>query len=335
MAVAIALVAVGVVLLAYASDAFVLGAARLAAALDVDAVVVGALVIGFGTGMPELLVSGLAAGRGSLDAAIGNVVGSNLANLTLVLGTAALVTPALVSHRILRREAPISVAAVALLALLAQNGLERAEAAVLLLALAIATAATLVAVRPRVPDVVDVATADEDAEERSDQAAFAGEVTDFIEEEGAASWSVRREVVRLLSGLTGTVAAAYLLVTGALEIADRAGLSEGIVGLTIVGMGTSLPELVTAVQGARRGEADLVVGNVLGSNVFNALAVGGAAGLIGPGPLPGAVTGVPTVAMVVVSLVAWGFLRLGYEVRRWEGGVLLATYAAVLTVTAL
>ena len=335
MALAVLLVLVGVVLLAYASDHFVLGAARLAAALDVDPVVVGALVIGFGTGTPELLVSGLAAGRGSLDAAVGNVVGSNLANLTLVLGTAALVTPALVSRRILRREAPISVAAVVLVAVLAQGGLDRAEAAVLLVGLVAAAGATLVAVRPRPPQVTDLAAAAEAAEERAHQAAFAEEITEFIEEAPGAEPSLRREVVRLVLGLIGTVAGAYLLVTGALEIADRAGLSEGVVGITIVGIGTSLPELVTAVQGARRGEADLVVGNVLGSNLFNSLAVAGMAGMIGPGPLPVAVTGLPAVAMVVVALAAWGFLRLGYELRRWEGGVLLATYGAVLVATAL
>ena len=319
------LVAVGVVVLARGADAFVVSAARLAVTLNLSPVVVGAVVVGFGTGAPELLVSSLAAARGSVDLAAGNVVGSNLANLTLVLGVAGVVARPETLPRVVRREAPLSLATVAVFGLLLQEGLTRREGAVLLAVLVGAVLLMLRATEDGAP-TVEPATAE-----------FVEELEERIEEPGeddlgdVVAASTSRDVFRVVIGLAATVAGAQLLVTGAQRIATDVGLSGGFVGLTLVAVGTSLPELVTAVQSARRGETALLAGNVLGSNVFNSTAVAGTAALIGPGAIADSgLTVVGAVSMVVVAALAWLFLGLGGRLRRWEAVVLLAVYGATL-----
>lgn len=318
----------GLVVLARGADAFVLGAARLAVAMRLSPIVVGAVVIGFGTGAPELLVSSVAAARGSLDLALGNVVGSNMANLTLVLGVAGIIARPAVVPRVVRREAPLALSAVLLLGFLLQGGLERWEGAVLLAAL---LAALLVMVRgTETPTVVDQSEAAPTAE-------FVGEVEEFIEESGeddltdVVAASKTRDIVRVVLGLVATVAGAQVLVIGAQRTAEEFGLSGGLVGVTLVAIGTSLPELVTAIQSARRGETALLAGNVLGSNIFNCTAVAGTAALIGPGPLNDSdLTVVATGAMVAIAILAWLVLGLGGRLRRWEGVLLVSVYAVSL-----
>lgn len=323
----------GLAILAKGADAFVVGAARLAVTLRISPVVVGAVVIGFGTGAPELLVSASAAARGSLDIAAGNVVGSNLANLTLVLGVAGLIARPRTVPRVVRREAPVMLASVALLALLIQGGLSRTEGAVLLVALGAAVALLLLATGPA-PEDSGV------AEEAAAMTEFTDEVEEFVEEADehelvdVVRAPMGRDLVRTGLGLAGTVAGAQLLVAGAQDIAAEMGLSGGFVGLTLVAVGTSLPELVTAVQSSRQGETGLVAGNVLGSSVFNSTAVAGVAALIGPGKLTDAgLTVVAASSMVAVAALAWLFLALGGALRRWEAAVLLAVYAASLPLT--
>ena len=325
------LVAAGLVLLAVGADRFVVAAGRLAATVGMSPVVIGAVVVGFGTGVPELLVSGSASAAGSLDIAIGNVVGSNLANLTLVLGVAGVVARAEAVPGVLRREAPLMAAAVVLLAVLMQGGLGRLDGAVLLVAL---VASTFYMVRSST-SAADERTSSDDALDD-----LVEEVAELVEEGDEATFadvaraSTGRDVVRALLALGATVGGAQLLVTGAQSIAEAQGLSGGFVGLTIVALGTSLPELVTAIQSARRGETALLVGNVLGSNVFNSTAVAAAASFIGPAQLtdPG-LTVVAGSAMVVVALLAWLFLGLGSRLRRWEAVLLLAVYGATLPLT--
>jgi cation:H+ antiporter len=301
--------AVGLVLLAYASDQFVVGAARAAALLRLSPILIGAVVIGFGTSAPELLVSGLAAGQGSLDIAVGNIVGSNVANLSLVLGTAALLTPISVHGTVLRREAPISLAAVVLFAVLVQGSLGRVEGGVLLVALVVALWLIL-------------------RSARTDDPTLTAEVGDFVSE---GTPSGRREGVRIVLGLAGTLAGAQLLVVAATTIAAELGLAEGFVGLTIVAIGTSLPELATAVQAARKAETDLIVGNLLGSNLFNSAAVGGAVAMVGPGTVTDPVlTGLATLLMVAITTLAAFLMATGRRVVRWEGAVLLAGYLLML-----
>ncbi|MBW3659143.1 MAG: calcium/sodium antiporter [Actinobacteria bacterium] len=302
--------AVGLVLLTVAADHFVIGAARLAARLRLSTVVIGAVVIGFGTSAPEMVVSGLAAAQGSLDIAVGNVIGSNIANLSLVLGLAALVVPIVVGSPTIRREAPLSLGATVLFAVLVQGGLTRIEAVVAGLALAAALAWMLLTSSDDDPELTD-------------------EVDEFLGDE--AEVRTAREAVRTLLGLGFTLGAAQVLVLSATTVASRVGLEEGFVGLTIVAIGTSLPELATSLQAARKGETDLIVGNLLGSNIFNSLAVVAVAGLLGPGRLADpTLAGAAVVLMLTISVLATVFMATGRRVVRWEGLVLLIGYLAVV-----
>jgi cation:H+ antiporter len=326
----VVLVVAGLLLLARGADVFVVSAARLAVSRDMSPVAVGAIVVGFGTGLPELLVSTSAAARGSLDIAVGNVVGSNLANLTLVLGVAGLIARPETMPRVIRREAPLSLAAVVLCAATLQGGLSRVEGVVLVTAL---VGGVFVMLRVTEPAAI---AADPDLEATD---ALVEEIEELVEEEGEAVLadvvSGRRDVARATLGLIATVVGAQVLVVGARSIAEDVGLSGGFVGLTLVAIGTSLPELVTAVQSGRRGETGLLVGNVLGSNLFNSTAVAGAAALVGAGALTDAgLTVLAASAMVVTAALAWLFLGLGGSLRRWEAMILLAIYAATLPLSA-
>lgn len=313
MLLAIAGVLAGLIALTIAADHFVLGAARLAGVLRLSPVVIGAVVIGFGTSAPEIVVSALAAAQGSVDLGVGNVIGSNVANLTLVLGTAALVTPIMVASPVLRREAPLSLLAVLLFAVLVRDGLSLLDGALLF---AVLLASLLIIVRAA----------------RGGDDALTSEVADYLD---GTPPSPAREWARTGIGLVGTVAAAQLLVVSATTIATELGLSEGFIGLTIVAIGTSLPELATAVQAARRRELDLIVGNLLGSNLFNAGAVGATLAFIGPGQLADpAVMGPALLLMVGVAVVATLFMVTGRIVQRWEGAVLLVGYLATLPLLA-
>lgn len=303
---------VGLVVLARAADWFVDGAVGLAHQLGVSPVVIGAVVIGLGTSLPELLVSVLAAAGGDTELGVGSVVGSNSANLSLVLGVAALLTTIRVDSSLLRREAPLSFAAVAAFAIALQGGLTRVEGVLLLAGL---VGALVVIVRSPT-GVSDVELVEE--------------LTDEI-----SRVPTRRLGGVTLVGLVGTALGAQLLVTGATGVAGELGLSGGLVGVTLVAIGTSLPELVTAAQAARRGEDELIVGNVLGSNVFNSLLVGGAIALVGPGVVDDArlVTwGAATMTAIAGS--AWLLMARRRHIARAEAVVLLAGYALVVVLIA-
>lgn len=297
LAVALLEVLVGLYLLTKAADRFVEGAVSVAAALRVSPIVIGAVIVGFGTSAPELLVSGIAANGGRLDVAVGNVVGSNMANLTLVLGAAALFVPLLVSRPILAREAPLSVAAVLAFAVCTIGGLARYEGVLLLVALALALG-WIISGGLNTEDVVP------------DSPGGAGPA-----------------MLRTVGGLVGTVVGAQLLVWGAVAIAESLGISGGLVGVTLVAIGTSLPELVTAVVAARKGETELILGNLLGSNLFNSLAVGGVIALLGAGPIVDrslAVVGVGGMSLIAVA--AWSFMVVRKRVSKPEAVALLAAW---------
>ena len=295
----------GLGLLARAADEFVLGAARLSARSNLSPVLVGAVVIGFGTSLPELLVSAIAAGQGDLALGVGNVVGSNAANLTLVLGVAALITPMAVPAGLLRREAPLMAVSVVAFAVVVQGGMSRPEG----IALAVGMATALVIMV------------------RSGGGSTSPEVAELM----AERVDLRREVVRTTIGLVLTAASAQLLVWAAGRIADELDLSGGFIGFTAVAMGTSAPELVTAIAAARRRQPELVLGNLLGSNVFNSLGVGGAIALIGPGSVDDdRLVTVGTAVMVGIVLGAWLFCHTGRRVVRWEAIVLLVAYGAAI-----
>ena len=306
MAASLAALVFGVALLAWASDQFVIGAARIALIRRVPPLVVGVVIVGFGTSSPELLVSALAALRGEPEIAVGNIAGSNLANLGLILGLGVLVFPLAVDSQTVRREAPLTVLAMAAFAAAVQGGIGRVEGACLLLTM---LAALIVVARRRPGDPLGV------------------EAVELV----GTDHRLGVEATRTALGLVGTLAGAQTLLWGALELAERAGLDEGFIGASLVAVGTSLPELVTVIQSARRREGDLILGNLLGSNLFNALTVGGVTGLVGSAALDApSLTGFGAVAAVAQAAIVWGMMRTGRRISRLEGVMLVSGYLVLI-----
>ena len=291
----------GLVVLTLAADHFVAGAARIAVFYKISPVVIGAVLIGFGTSAPEMVVSGIAAAQGDLDIGVGNIIGSNVANVSLVLAAAAAVSVIPVSSSTLRREVPISVASVAVFALLVQGEISRLEGA--LLAALIVTFLIF---------ILRTSSATDES--------FDDDVSEIVGDEPVELW---KEAFRALAGLTFVVGSSWFIVDGAGRVADALDLSGGFVGFTLVALGTSAPELVTSVQAARQGETELLVGNLLGSNVFNSLAVGGIIGLVGPGPvLDTTMAETGSLLMVGIVGVSAAFMVVGGAVGRNKAFVL-------------
>jgi cation:H+ antiporter len=308
--VAVAQVLVGLVLLTFAADRLVVAAARLSRLWGLSPILIGAVVVGLGTSLPEMLVSGLAAARpGGMDLALGNIVGSNVANLSLVLGTSVMLSPIVGQRLVLKREGMLMLLGSVLLTALAWNNqLGVVEGVVLAVSLLLAL--LLMTYWSR---------AGSDAE-------VAAEIDEFT---GGEAIRPAVEAVFGLGSLALTLIGARLLVSGAEEIALELGISEAVIGLTLVAIGTSLPELATALAAARRKENDIVLGNVLGSNLFNALGVGGVAGIVGNSSFTADFRG-PLVAMLGVSLLAGLLALAGNRLDRWKGAVLLVTYPLVI-----
>lgn len=298
--------AVGVVVLTLSADRVVTSAARLSRRWGLSPILIGALVIGLGTSMPELVVSLIAA---EPDQALGNVVGSNISNVTLVLGSAALVAPIATSRRLLRREGLLMFGAVLLLAVfLANDALSRIEGAMLLVATVPAVWALAFWARSAPP------------------AEAVAEVSEFVPRSARSTIAVAATGV---VALALTILGAWLLVKGAVGVAEEVGLSDAFVGLVLLAVGTSLPELATSLAAARRGESGLAVGNVLGSNLFNSLVVAGSVGLARPGMLAEGFTAV-SILMVVSAGIAGVLAATGHRVVRWEGALLLGLFGVLL-----
>jgi cation:H+ antiporter len=298
----------GLLLLTWAADHLVLGSSRLGRQLRVSPVVIGVVVIGIGTSMPEFLVSGLAAARGETGLAVGNLVGSNILNLSFLLGLAAVIAPVPVAASVIRREVPLAVGAVLLFGVFAVAGLGVLSAVVL--ALACVTALWLL-IRWG----------------REGQAALPAEVIEMVGDPPAGRWWV--EPIRALLGLAGVLAGAQMLVVGASEGAAALGVSPAVIGSTLVAIGTSLPELVTTVQAQRRGEPDLVVGNLFGSNLFNSLAGGAVIGFANRGATPHGEVAL-VVVMVLGAVLAGVLLLRGRRLTLRHGVVLGLVYAAAI-----
>lgn len=304
-------IVVGIVVLARSADIFVDGAAELSLRLGLSAVLVGVVIIGFGTSAPELLVSSLAAAQGSADVGVGNIIGSNVANLTLVLGIAGLVATAgvAVSSKTIRREVPLTIGATAMFGWFLQGGLTRVEGGVLLATLAVILAWLALAGRVQPDEFLD-------------------EAADAVPDPRG---TLRAEVLRTVIGLVGVLIGAQALVSGATHIADSLGLSGGFVGMTVVAVGTSTPEIVTSAKAAAQGHSDLLVGNLLGSTMFNSLAVGGVVALLAPGPVGDKnLTVVGVIAMIAASLLALAFMSSNRLISRVEAALLVAFYVALL-----
>ncbi|MGI9643472.1 MAG: sodium:calcium antiporter [Acidimicrobiia bacterium] len=296
----------GLVILIVAADRLVISAVRIAKILNISVVIIGAVIVGFGTSVPEFVVSGLAASAGNLDLAMSNIVASNTANITLVLGVAALIASVVTSRNMMRREGLLMLAAViALSIVLADQLVSRWEG--LLLAIGMVVAIVLLVRWARSePDVID-------------------EEVDEIEAEPSRLWV---EVIYGLLALVATVIAGQQLLIGVENLGTELGFSVLVMGL-ITGVGTSLPELSAAVAGARRKHTDLVVGNVLGSNIFNSLGVAGFAALLGPGSVE-AVTPLLLVLMITGASIAGLFAFTRQIITRTEGFLLVAVFAMFL-----
>jgi cation:H+ antiporter len=300
----------GLALLTYAADKFVIGAVRVATILQVSTVLVGALVIGFGTSAPELLVSALASASGRQDIALGNIVGSNSANVLLVVGAAAAFGILPITVRIWRQEIRLMLVAVAALAIVCADLRVTTVEAILLLVGAVAAIGLIIYWASR------------------DRAA-AMELADEIDDLAGGEHTLGGSALLTLLGLLGTLGGAQLLVEGASGLAEAIGLSEAVIGLTVVAIGTSLPELVTAVAAARHGENDLIIGNIVGSNIFNSLPVAGLAGLLDTTALDPQFR-VSLVVMVLACLLFAAFARSAFQVHRREGAVLLVGFVAAM-----
>lgn len=286
-----------------------------------SAILIGAVVVGFGTSAPEFLVSGLAAAEGHLDLAMSNVISSNISNVTLVLGTAAVLVTLASRRAIVRREGALMFASVVALAVVLADGwVHQWEGALLMIGMIVAIYLLVRWSRadgPLLPPEFDEdheseRGADGDEEIRRDRAALG------------------REIVIGLVALVLTLLAADFLLDGAIGLGERFGLSPAFLGL-LTGVGTSLPELSAAIAGARRRHVDLVLGNVMGSNIFNSLGVAGVAAVLGPGELLH-ITPALIVIMIVACAVAGAFANTGQRIIRAEGIALLVAFVVYVVV---
>ncbi|MDQ3037204.1 MAG: calcium/sodium antiporter [Myxococcota bacterium] len=312
----------GGILLYFGAEWLVGGAAGLARSVGVSALLVGLTVVAYGTSMPEVIVGVSAAYRGHGEIALGNVLGSNIANIALILGTAALVHPTPVSGLLRGREVPVLLVTAMLVPLVLIDGdVQWWEGAALL---AGAAGYTLWMLRASRAEMTAAAEAAHVTAEAADTA-------------GAPSTkgSRPRLAALALAGLVVLMIGGQLLVEGATGIARAMGISERIVGLTIVAIGTSLPELATSVIAAVRGHSEIAIGNVVGSNIFNVLLCLGAAGVAGSVGAPIASIALDLAMMVGLTLVAAFLLRTERRITRIEGGVLVTLYVAFLATVVL
>ncbi len=301
---------VGLVLLVIGADTLVKGAARLASSFGVPTLVIGLTVVAFGTSAPELAVSVKAAYSGQAELAIANAVGSNIFNVLFILGVSAVIMPLIISKQLIRQDVPIMVFVSILVLVFVQDGqLSRFESGILFAGLLGYTAFLFYQGKSQ------------SSEEKPDD-----EIAELLNEPKPA-W---QSAALVIGGLALLVLGARWLVQSAVELATAWGVNEAVIGLTIVAAGTSLPEVVTSIVATIRGERDIAVGNVVGSNTFNILCVLGLSGLVSPTPLlAGAqMTQIDIPVMVAVALLCVPFFFAGAILNRIEGALFLLCYIA-------
>ena len=305
----VVLFVVGLLLLIVGAEVLVSGASRLAAVFRVSPLVIGLTVVAFGTSSPELAVSIQAATLGQASIAVGNVIGSNIFNVLFILGCSALIVPLIVSQQLIRFDVPLMIALSFVVLFMAMDGILGAfDGSLLVLGLICYIAFVFVQSRK--------AQREEQAEENS------------VEAPEKSSWIKNLGMVAL--GLAMLVVGSDWLVDGAVALATRLGVSQLIIGLTIVAAGTSLPEVVTSIVAAIHGERDIAVGNVVGSNLFNIMGVLGVASLVAPGgiDIPESVVSFDLLVMLAVAVACLPIFFSGGIISRKEGALLLAYYVA-------
>lgn len=306
----------GFVILVWSADKFVDGAASTAKHLGMPTLLIGILIVGFGTSAPEMVVSAIAAMEGNPGLALGNAIGSNIVNVALILGVTALVSPIVVNSNIVKKEIPILLVIVFIIGyLLLDNTLTLVEGIILLAGFFALIAWSIISAMRNKGDALE---------------------SDMEEELIEHPMSLKAGIIWLLIGLILLVASSRLLVWGAVGIAHEFGISDLIIGLTIVALGTSLPELAASVMAARKGEHDIAIGNVVGSNMFNILAVIGIATVIAPmNNIPLEVLQRDWIVMLVLTiallLMSYGFKAKNGVINRTEGTILIICYVAYNT----
>ncbi len=299
----------GLILLPLGAEGLVRGSTVLALRLGVTALAVGLTIVAFGTGSPELALSVEAARAGNSGIALGNVVGSNISNIALVLGLAALVKPMSVRSELIRREMPLMIGVTVLLCgLLIDGQLSRLDGLILVIGAFTYTGLSFMWAR------------------RGDTKTVATEFDEALDGSRRPLWF---HALLVIAGLVALVGGANFLLKGAVSIATKFGVSEVVIGLSVIAVGTSLPELATSVTSSLRNEPDVAFGNVIGSNIFNILAVLGAAALIRPFHVEG-LRVVDVAVLIASSVLLLPLMWRGSVLNRWEGAALLTGYAIYL-----
>lgn len=306
---------VGFVLLYFGAEWLVKGSSSFARSLGVTPIVIGLTVVAFGTSAPELVVSLISSIQGKSMIAVGNVVGSNICNIALVLGLSAVFHPIKSDPTVVRRDIPIMLAISLYLLLLTFNSkLGRIEGATLFIGIILYTFMNYYLAKK--------------------ETVGAGEIESELEEIGFVA-SRPKQLVMIGAGIAGVVGGAQIVVSNAVIIMTILGVSEKFIGLTIVAFGTSLPELATSVVAAMRGEMDISIGNLVGSNVFNIMSVLGVAALVRPIPIPGGFIEsglwIDYLVMIFTSFLPWLMMRKDFTVKRSDGVILLLCYVGYLT----
>lgn len=300
MLINIVLLVMGLVVVLKGADWLTDGAVNIASRFGVSQMVIGLTIVAMGTSMPELCVSMVSALKGTPDLAVGNVVGSNTLNTLLIVGCSALVAPIMVKRSSVRRDIPFAVlASLLMLIFCLDGGIDRLDAALLFILFVVFM-------------FVTVKYGKNEGTEAKTTAAPLGKAT-----------------LLLVVGLVCLILGSNLFVDNASFIASTLGVSDAVIGLTIVAGGTSLPELATSMVSAKKGNSDIAIGNVIGSNVFNILMIIGVTGLVKPMHIKG-ITSLDLIVMLASMLLLWFFCRTTYKVKRWEGAVLAISYIAYI-----
>ena len=308
----IAAIIAGLILLVWSADRFVDGSAATARYFGMPSLLIGIIIVGFGTSAPEMVVSALAATAGNPGIALGNAYGSNITNIGLILGFTALISPIAVSSQVVRKELPILLAISAMAAWQIYDGeLTRLDAIILLAVFALIMGTTIYQELKKKKHAPQDAQDTQDAQE--------------------SSMSLPKAIMWLVLGLVLLIVSSRMLVWGAVEIAHALGISDLIIGLTIVAVGTSLPELASSIIAAIKNEHDIALGNIIGSNLFNTLAVVGIAGSIAPMEVSFEVLtrDVTVMCALTVALLIFALGKKGKaRINRFEGALLLLSYIA-------
>lgn len=303
MLLSIAYILIGVIAVLWGADKFTDGAAAIARKMNIPEIVIGLTIVAMGTSAPELFTSVVSALKGSTGLALGNIVGSNIFNSLLIVGAAAAVAPIPISQVTIVKDIPFALVSSLLLTAVCLDGnLTRIDSLLLLIGFALFLAYTL-------------------------QMARNGTTEDSKSETSQALW---KNILFIIIGLACLIVGSNLFVNGASTVAEQLGISDAIIGLTIVAGGTSLPELATSIISARKGQSGIAIGNVVGSNVFNILAILGITGFISPMRNLGGITTIDFTMLILSIILVWAMSFTKHKIERWEGFTLIGIFALYL-----